>query len=278
MRFEIADELRLFAESVRAALGAWEPATEPELGAWRDDRDDGLASRLAAAGWSELWAEEQLVGAAVAGAVELGRAVAPLCVIDEATLGAPLWVDGRVRHGLGAATVAVPRPGGGLALGSPLSDAEREPTLDGSGTVRIAIGELEELAPDVAVSRWNVWSVANLGYFAGLGGGALELAAEHAKAREQFGAPLASLPAVQARLADAALTVDATSLLAWSPGRGGLRDADLLWAGPACCEVAAGAVQVHGAIGFALESGIHRLYRRARSAASWATAVCEAAR
>ena len=278
MRFEVAGELRFFAESVRGAIGDWEPEREPDLGGWQDDRDDGLAARLSAAGWSELWAGDELVDAVVAGGIELGRAAAPLCLLDEATLGAPVWVDGRSRHGIGAHVLAVPRPGGGLAYGRPVSEPEREATLDGSGTVRVAVGELEELDPDDVGVRWQAWSAATLAYLAGLGRAALELSVDHARAREQFGAPLASLPAVQSRLADAALTADATTLLAWAPGSGGLRDADLLWAGSACCEVAASAIQVHGAIGFALESGLHRHYRRARSAASWATAVCEAAR
>lgn len=278
MRFEVSDELRLFAESVRSAIGGWEPKREPELGSWQDDRDDDLAERLAAAGWSQLWAEKELAGAIVAGAIELGRAAAPLCLIDEPMFGAPLWIHGRARHGLAAKTLAVPGPGGGLAHARPVSDPEREPTLDGSGTVRVEIGALEELDEPEATGRWQAWSAATLAYFAGLGSRALELAVEHARAREQFGAPLAALPAVQSRLADAALAVDATTLLAWSPGEPGLRAADLLWAGPACCGVTASAIQVHGATGFALESGLHRPYRRARAAASWAAAACASAR
>ena len=278
MRFEVSDELRLFAESVRAAVGTWEPEREPELGTWQDDRDDALATRLASAGWSELWADDELLGAVVAGGVELGRAVVPLSLVDEATLGARLWVEGRARHGLGARTLAVPRAGAGLALAIPSSDPVPEPTLDGSGTVRVEIGALEDLDPEPAAARWQAWSAATLAYFAGLGGRALELAAEHARSREQFGAPLASIPAVQSRLADAALAVDATTLLAWSRGGRNLRAADLLWAGPACCEVTASAIQVHGAIGFALESGLHQLYRRAQAASSWVAAVCVAAR
>jgi alkylation response protein AidB-like acyl-CoA dehydrogenase len=31
---------------------------------------------------------------------------------------------------------------------------------------------------------------------------------------------------------------------------------------------------VHGAIGFALESGLHRFYRRAKATQVWAAAVC----
>ena len=52
----------------------------------------------------------------------------------------------------------------------------------------------------------------------------------------------------------------------------------LLWAGDACCEVTASAHQVHGAVGFALESGLHLYYRRARSTQAWAAAVCLALR
>jgi alkylation response protein AidB-like acyl-CoA dehydrogenase len=278
VRFAVSPELRLFAESVRDAIGGWEGPREPELGTWQDDRDDDLGARLAEAGWMELWSHPELVGAAVAGGIELGRTAAPLSLVDEATLGAPLWVDGRARHGRGAAVLAVPRAGSGLARAAPGARQDREVTIDGSGTVRVDLGATEELTPAEARARWTVWSAATLAYLAGLGAAALELAVEHARAREQFGAPLASLPAVQSLLADAALALDAMSLLAWSSDDRALRAADLLWAGPACCDVTASAIQVHGAIGFALESGLHRFHRRARAASSWAAAACAAAR
>ena len=109
---------------------------------------------------------------------------------------------------------------------------------------------------------------------------ALELAVEHARAREQFGAPLAALPAVQSRLADAALATDAITLLAWAAAAnaGGLQEPELRFAGSACCDVTAASHQVHGAVGFALETGLHVYHRRARSAHAWATAACDAAR
>jgi hypothetical protein len=278
MRFEVADELALFAESVRGAIASWEPEREPTLGAWQDDRDDALSARLVAAGWSELWADADVSGAIVAGGIELGRGAAPLCLVDEATLGAPLWVDGRARHAIAASILAVPRPGGGLAFAGPASVPVREATLDGSGTVCVDVGGLEELEASAAAARWSAWSVASLAYLAGLAARALELSVEHARMREQFGAPLSAIPAVRSRLAVAALAVDATTLLAWSPGDRGVRAADLLWAGAACSDVTASAIQVHGAIGFALQSGLHRPYRRARSAAAWATAACAATR
>ena len=56
----------------------------------------------------------------------------------------------------------------------------------------------------------------------------------------------------------------------------GLQDPELRWAGSACCDVSASAHQVYGALGFALETGLHVLYRRARATHTWSVAVCDA--
>ncbi len=214
MRFDVLPELRLFADSVRTAIGEWEPAREPDLGAWLDDRDDAIADRLETAGWRELWAVEDL-GAVVAGALVLGRAVAPVCLVDEATLGAPLAIAGRIRHGAASETCAVPLPGWRLALARPTGARSREQTLDGSGTVAATVGDLAELDASEADARWSAWTAATLAYLAGLAAAALEASVEHARAREQFGRPLAAMPTVQAQLADAALAVDGLELTAW---------------------------------------------------------------
>lgn len=280
MRFAIAEEHRLFADSVRAAIGEWRAPLEPELGSWQDDRDDALAKRVTAAGWADLWAGEELLAPAVAGGIELGRAAAPLCLLDEATLGAPLAVDGRARHAREARSVAVPLRAGGLALGPPETEPRPELTLDGTGTVLVDVVALNELDAEVATACWRAWNAATLAYIAGLARAALDRAVEHARVREQFGAPLAALPAIQSRLADAALATDAAELLAWSAATNadGLQDGELRFAGAACCEVTAAAHQVHGAVGFALETGLHVLHRRARAVQAWSAAVCSAAR
>jgi hypothetical protein len=273
MRFEVATELRHFGDSVRAAIGGWEAPREPDLGRWQDDRDDALTERLARAGWSELWSVD--LGAVVAGGLELGRAVAPASLVDEAALGAPLGVGGRIRHGAGAATCALPQPGWGLALAHVQREGAPERTLDGGGTVVATIGDAAPVADGDA--RWSAWTAATLAQLAGLAAGALDEAVRHARTREQFGRPLAALPAVQARLADAALAVDALELTAWRSAAGSHepdRAPALLWAGAACREVTASAHQVHGAVGFALESGLHRYYRRAKTLQVWTAAVC----
>jgi Acyl-CoA dehydrogenase, C-terminal domain len=282
VNFEIAPELRHFGESVRAAVGGWAPPTEPELATWLDDRDDELALRLERTGWKELWAEE--LGPAVAGAMELGRAVAPVSLLDEAALGAPLAVGGRIRHGARAETCAVPQPGWRLASAQPAAERTREPTLDGTGTVVAALSDPEPLPASEADERWDAWTAATLAYLAGLADAALETTIAHARAREQFGRPLSAMPAIQARLADAALARDGLALLAWEAAvvepslrlTSGGRAPALLWAGSAAREVTASAHQVHGAAGFALETGLHRYYRRAKAVQVWAAAVCEA--
>jgi len=155
-----------------------------------------------------------------------------------------------------------------------------EPTLDGNGTVRVDVGTQRGFEPVAGTARWSAWNAATLGYLAGLAARSLELVVEHARAREQFGAPLAALPAVQTRLADAALATEATTLLAWSAASnpGGLQEGELRWAGAACCDVTASAHQVYGALGFALESGVHVFSRRAHAVRAWADATCDAGR
>lgn len=280
MRFDVAEELALFGGSVHEAIGDWQPPREPDLGAWQDDRDDDLGARLTAVGWGELWAGDELLGPAVAGGIELGRSAAPICLVDEATFGAPLWVDGRARHARHAASVAAPGRGGALGLGPPSSEPRPELTLDGSGTVRFDLAAVGRLEPVAAAACLRAWNAATLAYFAGLAARALELAVDHARTREQFGAPISALPAVQSRLADAALAADALILVAWAAcaNDGALQEPELRWAGSACCDVTASSQQVHGAVGFALETGLHIHYRRARAVQAWTAAVCSVAR
>lgn len=281
MRFILDPELSLFTDSMRGALAGFEAPLEPELGTWWDERDDALGSRLAALGWEGLWSDPTLLGATVAGSVELGRAVAPLCLLDEATLGAPLGVGTRVRHGAGRARAAVPGSGGTVSL-VPLdvTAGVREATLDGTGTLcglqlddhGAAAASAESVEVD---QRLRAWAAATLGYLAGLADRALEQALDHVRSREQFGAPLAALPVVQGRLADAALLRDGLALVAWeaTDPEAALPWETLAWAGPACCDVSAQALQVHGGIGFALEGGVHRFYRRAKVVQVWVDAV-----
>lgn len=278
MRFETSPELRLFADSVRGALGGWEPTREPVFGTWWDEHDGDVAARVAGTGFAELWADSELLGACVAGGIELGRALAPLSLLDAATLGGALAVGGRARHLVFQEHTVALVSRDGLVLGM-TGPGDREPTLDGTGTVRIE-PPVGAPVPD-GNARLRAWSAGTLGYLAGVAAASLEATVAHVSAREQFGKPLASLPTMQARLADAAVAVDGLELVAWesavpTPGADSLPREGLRFGAAAAREVTAIAQQAHGGIGFALESGVHRAYRRVKSAQMWIAAVLDA--
>lgn len=279
MRFETSPELRLFADSVRGAVGAWEPPREPVFGAWWDEHDAELAERVAGVGFAELWAAPELLGPAVAGGMELGRAMAPLSLLDAATLGSALAVGGRARHLAANRNDVALVTAAGLVLAA-VGAAQPEPTIDGTGTVLID----EPVAGRPAVdggARLRAWAAATLGYLAGVSQVSLEQTIAYVSTREQFGAPLASLPTMQARLADASVATDGLELLAWESAVAAEADPlpreALRFAAAAAREVTATAHQAHGGVGFALESGVHRAYRRVKSAQVWIAAVLDAA-
>jgi alkylation response protein AidB-like acyl-CoA dehydrogenase len=155
----------------------------------------------------------------------------------------------------------------------------RVPSLDGTGTTSAQPVGGDPVAD--ADARLRAWSAATLGYLAGLAAASLSSTVSYVSSREQFGAPLSALPTMQARLADASLAADGLELVAWEAAVAGL-DADALprealaWAGAAAREVTATAHQAHGGIGFALESGVHRPFRRAKTVQVWTAAVLAA--
>jgi len=86
---------------------------------------------------------------------------------------------------------------------------------------------------------------------------ALRIAAAYTTEREQFGRPIGSFQAVQQRMADAFIDVEAMRWTMWqaawllSQGRSAAREASIakFWAAEAGARVAATAQQVHGGIG-----------------------------
>src|SRR5438094_6743559 len=110
-------------------------------------------------------------------------------------------------------------------------------------------------------------SVAAMGV--GLAQGAYDLAFAYAQERRQFGKPIARFQAVQFRLADMAVEIEAGRQLvyraAWLKDKG--RDFALaaaqakLYTGELSHRVANAALQIHGGYGFMEESAISRLYR-----------------
>lgn len=132
---------------------------------------------------------------------------------------------------------------------------------EGAG-MRLALGTLD-------VFRSTVGAAA-----VGMARRALDEALAYARARRQFGAPLAELPAVQALLADSAVDVEASRLLvhraAAAKDSGQARityEAAVakLFATEAAQRVVDRCLQIHGASGLIRGSPLERLYRDVRA-------------
>lgn len=102
---------------------------------------------------------------------------------------------------------------------------------------------------------------------------ALDLAVEYAKDRVQFGRPIGSFQAVKHRCADMLVDVESIRSSAyWAAWCLAVDDADRsiaastakTWAGDASKRVMAGALQVHGGIGFTWEHDLHLFLKRAQ--------------
>ena len=102
---------------------------------------------------------------------------------------------------------------------------------------------------------------------------ALEMAADYARTRVQFGKPLGSFQAVQHRLADMLLDLEGARLVAYravwalTRDRGAQREASIAkaWVSDACQRVAFGAQQVHGGVGVDLDYDLQLYFRRAKA-------------
>ncbi|BCY13323.1 acyl-CoA dehydrogenase family protein [Actinoplanes sp. L3-i22] len=96
---------------------------------------------------------------------------------------------------------------------------------------------------------------------------ALEMTAEYARSRIQFGRPIGSFQAVSQRLADAHIDVEALRLAlwqaAWSPGPAEVATAGF-WAAEAGHRVLHTAVHVHGGVGLDVEYPLHRYFLAAK--------------
>jgi 3-oxocholest-4-en-26-oyl-CoA dehydrogenase beta subunit len=97
---------------------------------------------------------------------------------------------------------------------------------------------------------------------------ALKFAASYTREREQFGRPIGSFQAVQQRLADAFIDVEAIRWTTWhaawliDEGRPASREAAIakFWAAEAGARVVASAQQVHGGMGIDITYPLHRYF------------------
>ena len=127
-----------------------------------------------------------------------------------------------------------------------------------------------------ADAAWTVRAtVAAAAESAGAAAGALHIAVEHAKQREQFGKPIGSFQAIKHKAADMLRAVEAAHLaVAYAAYAIDAGAADVAVAAATAKALASDAlllcatenIQIHGGIGFTFEHDAHLYYRRALSA------------
>jgi acyl-CoA dehydrogenase len=141
--------------------------------------------------------------------------------------------------------------------------------LDGA-----VVGEDRVLGPGADVVGWLVAraTVGLCALQAGVVERALELTAEHARTRVQFGRPIGAFQAVAQRLADAFVDVQAVRLTmwqaAWLLSAGLPADVEVatakFWAADGGHRVAHTAVHVHGGLGIDVSYPVHRYFVAAK--------------
>jgi alkylation response protein AidB-like acyl-CoA dehydrogenase len=179
--------------------------------------------------------------------------------------------------------VVATREGPLVALPAGAATVERVPNLDATrpfATVRFdcAVAEDRVLANPGAFDR--TMTIASGLLAAEQAGGArhcLDMTAEYARQRVQFGRAIGSFQAVKHMLADMMVSVESAhsaALLAAAAidGDGDPAEACALaraWCSDEFLHCAGQAIQLHGGIGFTWEHPAHRYFKRARSSAAW---------
>jgi acyl-CoA dehydrogenase len=153
--------------------------------------------------------------------------------------------------------------------GSPAGDASGSAVGGGSTAGGSTAGDASGSA-----ANWLAGSaiVGLCAHQAGVAARALDLTAEYAKTREQFGKPIGAFQAVAQRLADAYVDVQAIQLTMWQAAwrlAAGLPAATEIatakfWAADGGHRVAHTAVHVHGGVGIDTEGQVHRYFTAAK--------------
>ncbi len=292
MRFSFTDDQRLFAEGLRGLLenecppasvrAAWDDGSGHLPSLWTQLGDMGVLGLLAPESHGGM-------GGSLVDAVllfqELGRAGVPGPVLEHMVVGAPLlaavdagvvdgstvtsaWIDGGTYapHAHVAALLVVD---GGYLRGHSFADAHG---VDGGRRIfDISGGTHEPLAADFDRLR-DAMAVASAAYLIGLGERMIDIAAEYARQREQFGKPIGSFQAVKHLMSDALLKVEfakaPTYRAAWSLSNNeptASRDASMAkaLASEAAYRASRGSMQVHGGIGYTWEADLQLFMKKA---------------
>jgi alkylation response protein AidB-like acyl-CoA dehydrogenase len=174
------------------------------------------------------------------------------------------------------------------ALSPAAVELERQPSVDGGRhlfSVRWTPGPdtRVEVGPETLAAAFDRAAFATAAQLVGIADRMIEMTAEYARQREQFGKPIGSFQAVKHLLANALLKLDfarpAVYRAAWSvahdePTRA--RDVSMAkaFAGDAVNQAARASLQIHGAIGYTWEHDLHLWMKKGWVlAAAWGDAA-----
>jgi alkylation response protein AidB-like acyl-CoA dehydrogenase len=301
MRFSFTDDQRLFASTLRDLLTKECPAPRVRT-AWDDGSGHApdVWAQLAALGLPGLLLPEADGGGGAGEVdlvlllVELGRAGVPGPVLEHAAVAAPAlartpwarslaagelvataWLDGPYAPHAGVADLILTPDGVIETASASLREVE---ALDGGRRLFVVdtAAPIAGAALDIELARDRAALAAGAGLI-GLASRLIELAAEHARQRHQFGRPIGSFQAVKHLLANALVKVEfaqpAVERAAWSvatdqPTRA--RDVSMAkaLASEAAVQSARAAIQVHGAMGYTWECDVQLFAKKA-----WALAA-----
>src|SRR5579862_8287920 len=179
-------------------------------------------------------------------------------------------------HGISAFIVETATPGFAVTR------IEDKMGINGSHSAQLAFADMRIPRENLLMGEGEGFKVAmktldggRIGIAAqavGIGRAALEASLKYAQERQAFGRPIASNQAIQWKLADMAVEVDAARLLTLQAA--GLKDAGKpytkysamakLFAAEAAMKAATEAVQIHGGYGYTKEFQVERYFRDAK--------------
>ena len=285
MRFSFTDDQRLFADGLRDLLAAkCTPAHVRDVWEKGEGHDAALWSQLDDMGVLSMLVSEELggMGSSLVDAVllfqELGRHAVPGPVIEH-MLAAPalaaagvdvtiatVWLDGPYVPHAGVADVVL--TGDGALTGFEATEIE---AIDG-GRRLFNLGDGTTQPIPVAATLADELALASAGVLVGLADRMIEMAADYARQRHQFGKPIGSFQAVKHLLADALLGVEFAKAplyrAAWSltnDAANAARDVSMAkaLANDAAYRTSRASMQVHGAIGYTWECDLHLWMKKA---------------
>jgi alkylation response protein AidB-like acyl-CoA dehydrogenase len=300
--FDLSSDQQQIKNVARELLAARSPFAQVRRAAEAARYDAALWSELVELGWPGIAVAEEHGGQGL-GAVELavlaeelGYACAATPFLSTATAAAVIQATGtdeqRSRWLPGLATGELTAGIGTRTLAADAAGAAVVVVIDGDEAQLIAAPETDDFVAIDPTRRFA--TVAGAGTPLGAGAAerirvalaaevvgvcqrALDMTLAYVKERKQFGAPVGSFQAVAHRCAEMLLHTESARSTAYYAAWAADADPQLLpeaaaLAGAAAAEsgptVTAGAIQMHGGIGFTWEADVHWLFKRAQLDAS----------